>query len=145
MGFRVHARGVETRNAALADHASPLIKALDRDVVRPGRPVDSGSRPPLRELQKPRLHDELAHCYGHVLEGTRARGSLTARKHAKFAAADLAHDAPTALVVDRELAIAEKREIVLEKPLQKRATLGALCCVDRGPGGAHIFNERFNP
>ena len=143
MGIRVHTRGVEASNAALADHAPLRIEALDRDVVRPCRPMDARTRSALGELQQPWIENEFPSRLGHVLKRALARWTLTPREHAELAAGDLAHDAPIALIVDHELAVAEKREVVVEKPLQKR-DLGALLCVDRGPGGVHVVDERFD-
>ena len=75
----------------LADHASLRIEALDRDVVRPRRPMHARTRAALGELQQPgsRMNSRVARSYPRA----RARSlDAHAGEHAELAAGDPAHD-----------------------------------------------------
>ena len=119
---------VEAEEAVLADDVAVVVEALDADVVEVARAVDRGARVGLGQDQDVRLAGERAHGRGQLRVGGRDVAAALAPQQPEPGALDAAQR----LRVERVLAVAEEREVVVGQPREKGARLVGLGRVDAG-------------
>ena len=122
----VHVRRVQPEKALLAHHFTGGIETLHGDVVRIRRTVYLRARAGLRKREQRAFQQKRARII-RLIRQQAFRRWLPVPQYSEFAIRDLL-DGSTAEV---ELAVAEKREVAFEQPLEKRDRLAYLFCSQR--------------